>query len=230
MPFHAARGTRTFRKRAPVVGASGKSAAATAKKALREVRRLAATRETKRIDLSLANQDGLAVSLNGLLWNIAPIAQGQGTSDRIGDTVRLKKLTAILTMNTANASNVCYRWVVIRDKQTRASYTPGVSDIFVNARTNAPILESKKNQYEILYDKIIDQNVSFSLQDQRLTHRLELPLNVTMEFNGSTSTSYQRNNVYLLCMCEMGSTTQYTALAGGEFFIGYYLSTEYTDS
>jgi len=194
------------------------------------VRKLASTRETKRIDLSLANQDGLAVSLNGLLWNIAPIAQGNGTSDRIGDTVRLKKLTAIVTMNSANTSNVCYRWMVVRDKQTRASYTPSVIDIMVTGRTNAPMIESKRSQYEVLYDKIIDTNVNFTNQDTRVTHRFEVPLNVTMEFNGTTSTSYQRNNVYLICMCEMGSTTQYTSLAGGEFFVGYYLSTEYTDS
>jgi len=213
-----------------MAGASGKSAGAVAKKALREVRKLASTREVKRIDLSLSNQDGLAISANGILWNIAPIAQGAGTSDRIGDTVQLKRLTGILTMNSANTSNVCYRWLVLRDKQTRASYTPGVSDIFVNARTYSPFLESKKAQYDILYDKIIDTNVNFTNQDTRVTHRIDIPLNVTMEFNGTTSTSYQRNNVYLVLLSEVGGTSVYTSLSGGEYFIGYYLTTEYTDS
>lgn len=229
MPFHAARGTRTARKR-PISGASYKSASSVAKKALREVRKLASTREVKRLDLSLGNADLLAYSLNGYLTNIAPIAQGAGTTERIGDTVRLKKCTVIGTMNSANASNFCYRWLLIRDKQTRASYTPSVSEIMSSARTNAVMLESKTSQYEILYDKIVDTNVNFTNQDTRNTIRFEVPLDITMEFNSTTSTSFQRNNVYLVMLCEMGSTTQYTALVGGEGFFGYYMTTTYTDA
>lgn len=229
MPFHAARGTRTARKR-PISGASGKSAASVAKRALREVRKLASTRETKRLDLSLSNADCLGFSLNGYLTNIAPIAQGNGTSDRVGDSVRLKKVSVIGCMNTVTASNFCWRWMIVRDKQTRASYTPAVAEILTSARTNAFLIEAKKNQYEVLYDKIVDHNIAFSGADNRQTIRFEVPLDITMEFNSTTSTSFQRNNVYLLLLCELGGTTQYVSLVGGEGFAGYYMTTEYTDA
>lgn len=229
MPFHAARGTRTARKR-PISGASGKSAAAVAKRALREVRKLASTRETKRLDLSLSNADCLGFSLNGYLTNIAPIAQGTGTTDRVGDSVRLKKVSVIGCMNTVTASNFCWRWMIVRDKQTRASYTPAVAEILTSARTNAFLIEAKKNQYEVLYDKIVDHNIAFSGADNRQTIRFEVPLDITMEFNSTTSTSFQRNNVYLLLLCELGGTTQYVSLVGGEGFAGYYMTTEYTDA
>lgn len=229
MPFHAARGTRTARKR-PISGASGKSAASVAKRALREVRKLASTRETKRLDLSVANQDCLTMSLNGYITNIAPIAQGAGPTERVGDTVRLKHLTVIGAMNSVNASNFCWRWLVVQDRQAAPSYTPSVAEILTSARTNAVIRESKKSQYKILYDKMVDTNVNFTNQDTRHSLRFEVPLDYTMEFNGSSSTAFQRNSTYLILLCEMGSTTQYTALAGGEGFFGYYAATDFTDA
>lgn len=205
-----------------------RTVADTAALALREVRRLSKGIEVKTADATLFS-DASAWALSGLCVQLNPVAVGTGVTQRLGEQIRAKRLTVRCNMNIAAASNFTYRFIVIRDKRSDGA-VPSVPAIMTSGRTTAQFIDDVVDRFEVLHDRTIDNNVSFNLQDFRSTHVIDIPMDMTMGYDGANATDFNQNPVFMIVLGELGSTTQYTALAGGEAFVGFYSRLQYTDA
>lgn len=205
-----------------------RTASDTAALALREVRKLSKGIEVKTADATIYS-DAFNWALNGLCVQLNPVAVGTGSTQRIGEQIRAKRITVRANMNIANASNFTYRFLVVRDKRSDGA-VPSVPAIMTSGRTTALFIDDVVDRFEVLHDRTVDNNVSFNAQDYRATHVIDIPMDLTMGYDGANATDFCQNPVFLIVLGELGSTTQYTSLIGNEAFVGFYSRLQYTDA
>lgn len=92
-------------------------------------------------------------------YNLIPIAQGDGPSDRDGNQITLKSMffRVRLTPTGDYGVGINYRFIIVQDRQTNPNGTiPGISNILLNGNDfmsnyNYPAITTR---YKVLYDKI----------------------------------------------------------------------------
>jgi len=228
MPSHVYRTLRSRTPRRALGVKRRRSVADTAALALREVRKLSKGVEVKTADATIFS-DASLWALNGLCVQLNPVAQGVGVTQRLGEQIRGRRITVRCNMNIANASNFCYRFILVRDKRSDGA-VPSVPAIMTSGRTTSQFIDDVVDRFEVLHDRTIDNNVSFNAQDFRSTHIIDVPLDLIMGYDGANATDFNQNPIFLIVLGELGSTTQYTALAGNEAFVGFYSRLQYTDA
>lgn len=117
----------------------------------REVKRLIGNRtETKFIDFSVNSN----IDAGGSISAMTPPPQGVKDSERIGDSIQLKKLVYNLSFAGADTTNIC-RFIIFRWALNSATSTPTVTDILQIATPSSLYNYDQYNQgkFHIVYDR-----------------------------------------------------------------------------
>lgn len=154
----------------------------TAQKALVLAKRLAdaVNTEYKAADGAFSNSP----DWNGSVFTIAAIAQGLNDNQRVGDSLKLQKLTLRNTM-ARGAADCFLRVMILRDDQNKVA---AVSDVLAQSGNIYGVISpknyDKRFQTKILYDRvfILDSSDPIKIMD------VVLDLNWHIQFNNATTT------------------------------------------
>lgn len=194
---------RTFKKTArkttrPRRRTTGK---ATILKTVKSV--LARRVETKMLDNASVDWDLDTYPYSApLVFNTTYIAQGTGSSGRIGDSIYCKSVTLNVAMyyNTVTSpTQFCYvRMILFRDKQQVADTVPLTTMLLANTSSAALAITSpqtwvQRGRFDIIADKTVRMDF-----DNKPIYKFTrtYKLGFTTLYNGSTADDIQKNGVY----------------------------------
>jgi hypothetical protein len=120
-----------------------------------QVPRLKGDLQTKYIDSQIP---GTSVTSTGTIVDLTNIAQGVVVSDRVGDTINLRKFTVNYNVSTQNADIFnSVRILFFQWKPNTSLVAPTVADILENVgafATLSPYAWHFSSQYRVIYDRV----------------------------------------------------------------------------
>jgi hypothetical protein len=140
--------------------------------------------EIKHLDTAISS----GVSSTGAVVYLGAIPQGDGTTSRDGNSVKLKggALRLVGTMNTS-ASRTMTRIMVVLDTRNAGS-NPAIADILTSSSVTAqPNLVSEPGRYVILHDFCVGTSIT---GQQIFSHAISLDalVDVHLVFSGTAGT------------------------------------------
>jgi len=138
------------------------------------------------------------------------VTEGTSTSQRIGMSIRLLRLSVRLTVTVADATNVV-RVVFFRWKVSDTSDAPGASEIFAptglgSNSVEAPYLPLKPSRYQIIRDMTFCLATNWKPVQ---VATLEIPLNWVTEFDVGVNTGKDH---FYVATCSDSSTSTHPSL------------------
>jgi len=150
------------RKRRKFTGSM--KSASQASRALRMIKKMQKDEEVKNIDLTgspvLATaSDKTWVALARVLLN--GVAQGPGSTQRIGNKITLKNLLFRFVINGSdvNVNGVLYRVVIFSDRKP-AGAAPAATDVFQTDSFLSPLAKKSVGRFAILHDEVITHDIN----------------------------------------------------------------------
>lgn len=126
------------------------------------------------------------------------IAQGDGQSQRTGNSILMKKLMR-MQYNTTAVANTLVREILFIDKQQVADTAPVVGDILESSLPIAALLKTTSGRFQILEDNLYTLNSASTtgrvFRKSRMLHKHAF-------FNGTASTDIQKNGLYKLAISD----------------------------
>lgn len=160
---------------------------------------------------------GEAISYNGAIHNLTPIAQGDDVNNRSGNHVRARSLLLNMDLkgNAQNPSNTV-RALVFIDKQNTGS-APAVSDVLQYSSTPQGVIAPKNidhlGRYEILMDRrfIFQNQVAYTAgtasvsPEGRKISSMYRKMFKNIKFTGPAATDIYAGAIYLLLISDVPS-------------------------
>jgi len=152
------------------------------------------------VEVKKTEYTGTAVAINASTGNVIPIStMGAGTSigQREGNSIKLKYISGNLKFNkNASATNSpCVRIVIVIDKQCVADTVPAWSDVFSTASPLSHLNRNTVGRFTIIYDRKFTLNQTDTISK---LHSFNIKSQMHVRFNGTASTDYQKNPVFML--------------------------------
>ena len=152
-------------------------------------------------------------------WQVVPltnISQGTGAEQRVGNRVRLVKVSVIGAPNLASAGSslsTMFRFMCVIDKQPKGLAAATGLDIMSVASPLSFTLLANAERFEVIHDKFINMCANVVLDD----FCFELDLDVECLFNGVSALPVY--NSILLLFTNLNNTNQfYTTLIARVLF------------
>lgn len=134
------------------------------------------------------------------IFSLVNIAQGDGSSDRTGNSLLLRNIyiRGSIQINTATTSNTRCTFMLVKDNQQVSDTTPTLTDIVVSSTDPDTLLNTGTfGRFKVLWRKSYALTpvaggrnvVEFSKYWKLYDH---------VRFNGSANTDIQRNGYYLI--------------------------------
>lgn len=146
-----------------------------------------------------------AVSSTGTVpATLTGVAEGDGQEERVGNSYCLKSLQVkgSLIVNAA-ASNTAVRLLLIIDKRQVSDTAPTWTGVFESHN-----LESfKENLYHNRYKILLDRSYTLNATTPRIPINWYKKMNLNVKFNGTASSDYEANHVYLFCISNEATNT-----------------------
>lgn len=122
-------------------------------------------KETK--EYHVTDTTGVASSAAGTAFNFFEIAQGDGSSERIGNEIEPTRLAVKLQLTSKTTSTPCwFRVLVIRRNR-------GVTSYGLPASTLAPVPPDQRTAYKVLHDRMLFAPATYNCH-QGVTHSFTL--------------------------------------------------------
>ncbi len=172
------------------------NASSTAKKALREVRKLQRKQEVKVHDV---NAVILNVTTAGDVRNIALIAQGDGVNQRDGDRISPFWLNMRFQwVGDALGVVEVYRTIIFIDRRQVASTVPSVLTVLSAATPLAMINSQNRNRFSIIFDQTFTRPSDTSSR-QSFVGIVKTKVNIqSMQWADATAATLTKNGLYML--------------------------------
>jgi len=179
---------------------------------LNEIRKLINV-EHKYIDTNVINSTS---STTGVVTYLNGIGQGDGISDRDGDSIRILKfqLAGCVFRNNASTANETVRVLVVRDLQNQGAIIAGTDVLETMGTSVAPyqfidMLNGHfyNNRFTIVYDELFAINAN----DQNAPFRFETSHPCHIAYRGTTNTvaSAGAGAYFLVAISNTSSNTPY---------------------
>lgn len=126
------------------------------------------------------------------------MAQGDGQSQRTGNSILMKKLHRT-EYCTSSAANVIIREILFYDKQQVSDTAPVVTDLLESSTPLALYNKLSKSRFQILEDKLYTLN---SVSKTNRIIRNTKMLNKHAIYNGAASTDIQKMGIYKLVIAD----------------------------
>lgn len=129
--------------------------------------------------------------------NLSPIAQGDGPSDRTGNSVFARSLNikGQIIFNASGSTTQFMRVAVVLDTQQVGDTSPAYTDLYSSAAYNAHVNVNTAGRFKILYSKTIETDSVNNLARPLL---INIPMRHHIRFNGTASTDIQKGGIYIL--------------------------------
>lgn len=198
----------TYSKKSKTFTRKPSNALATAKKALREVKKLSAASGPHLKDIDSTDVFDLAGAGTVQFTQAATfIATGDDETDRTGDFINVRSVTldGAMRLDTSVANSQMHIALVV-DTQQAPDTSPSYSDIFES--TSCPILgggsalykirkqEDSLGRYRVLWSKLY--NVKSDTPVMRFNHYHAFKNTMKVEYNGTGSGDIQKNGIYVV--------------------------------
>jgi len=145
------------------------------------------------------------ISNSGTIIRMVDIAQGDGDGQRTGNSILIRSINLKMAFfQHASATDTLYRVILLQDKQQQADTNPTVADILESTSTLSPLNSDTVGRFKIL------KNWFFHTSDASDTVKhfnFFLNLRQHMRYNGSASTDYQKDGIYLLLLSDQSTNT-----------------------
>ncbi len=163
--------------------------------------------EVHKLDTSVST----AIDTSGYLTHLTAIGQGDGITQRTGQSVLLSYLSVrgVFAIH-ASATTSQVRVLVLCDKQQVADTAPAVTDVLVGGNYLEHYNVNTVGRFNILED----ETFALSAQGpQQMIYRRNFTLNTHhVRFNGSATTDIQRGGIYILLVGNEGTNLTSTLL------------------
>jgi len=175
--------------------------------------------ETKFVDNTYTQ---LTTDYGGGINYLTTIAQGTGASDRVGDSIKVRRID-VTGVYTRNGTDAVVRIIVLRDTENQA-VTPSVSDVLANTGSvlapHSPPnwlnknLNAEKNRFVFLYDEVL----CLSSSQSNMLFEYSSPDNedrhVRFRGTGSTSASAGEGALFMIRITDQvtNNLPQFTAV------------------
>jgi len=165
----------------------------------------------------------LTTDYGGGINYLTTIAQGTGASDRVGDSIKIRRID-VTGVWTRNGTDACCRIIIIRDTENLA-VTPSVSDVLADtgsilAPHSPPTwfnknLNAEKNRFVFLYDEVVCLSTSQSNMLFEYSSPDHEDRHVRFRGTGSTSASAGEGALFMIRITDQvtNNLPQFTAVA-----------------
>lgn len=129
-----------------------------------------------------------------LVTHLNPITQGDGISQRTGQSCLMSNIHLKELVSTAAAGALC-REVLIMDRQQISDTAPSWTDVFESASPFSYYNKNTKGRFQILEDKTYILN---QVQNSHRYRSVGRKLQKHATYNGTAGTDIQKNGIYKL--------------------------------
>lgn len=143
----------------------------------------------------------LIVSNTATITHLSTIAQGDGVTNREGNTVKLLSIQLRASYVTTDATNI-FRVILFRWKDRS---TPTAAQV-LNSSSNplSTLNNNTSKMYHILYDKLIATDTYNPIRvTKKFLNYQKRPY--TISFEGSGASDYSEGNIWMLVLSDSGS-------------------------
>jgi len=151
-----------------------------------------------------------AATTVGVVIPLLPIAQGLGSSDRTGNSI--KPVSFLMRYGIAAGLSNCHcRVMIFRDNQQISDTSPTVADVLQNSDVYSPLdAETNVGRFSIMYDKVHNLVVGGDTAQTNII-KVFKKLNKRVKYNSSATTDIQKNGMYLAFISDNANNPQLTA-------------------
>ncbi len=187
-------GRKTFRRR--------KFRRASAPVGVTEVRTIVKSMaETKFLDTNIIST---AIPATGIVFEVSPIAQGDGVTNRDGNRVHIKSLALNLEIIGADSTQA-FRYCILMDRKPRGTTNPVIADMFEDTGTNLHISHLRWNR-RFLY--LLNVMESFSATGKDAAAKMHtIKVDKLMAFDSGTTGDYSKNSIWFVAISDSGAVS-----------------------
>lgn len=218
MAFKKSYRKKTFKKKAPWYEKKY-SAYQLAKKAYSATRYIKGLVNSEMFHAD-SNFSSAAITATGSNTHLTPLAQGDTSALRTGNSILLRSLTYRyrLEVNSAVTSNTAITIIIFFDTQQISDTSPTVSDVLASASPESLLNLNSAGRFKILSRKtIILTPASGGRPAVEIKNSMNLYKHV--RYNGTAGSDVQKNGLYVLFI---SSEITNTPTVSGTFRIGYH--------
>lgn len=150
-----------------------------------------------------ASHSSVLVANTPVIFHFNAIAQGDGQSNRMGNSVLMRSIHRTEYTTTAVA-NTLVREILFLDKQQISDTAPVATDILESGGPVSLYNKLSINRFKILEDKIYTLS---SAQRTGMVLRNSKKLNVHATYNGGATNDIQKNGLYKLIVADTAAST-----------------------
>lgn len=136
------------------------------------------------------------VANTAYIYNLNAIAQGDGQSQRTGNSLLMSRLYEQEHFYTPTTDDVVIREITFIDKQQVGSTAPAVTDLLESSSPTALRNKLTIGRFQILSDKLTAVDTKSSKINRVVRRSRKLQKHAI--YNGTNSTNIQKNGVYKL--------------------------------
>nr|WPR18743.1 MAG: hypothetical protein [Chemarfal virus 96] len=135
------------------------------------------------------------------IWHLTTLAQGDGPSNRTGNSILLKRFTAngYMYVNPSATTNTRVMLALIQDKQQVEDAYPSLSNIFASSVTPNTLLNSSNlGRFSILWRKqyTLGGNATGGANAKQI--KIYKRFQTHVRYNGTAETDIHKNGLYLV--------------------------------
>lgn len=133
-----------------------------------------------------------------LVTNLVPLAEGDGDTNRTGNSVLVKGIYIQGVCTNASTTQPSFsRYVIVKDNQQIGDTVPTWNDVFDSGMVTAPISSATAGRFTILWDNRHVHSISPQTTASRMWRKF-VPLKHHVRFNGPLSSDIQKGGLYLM--------------------------------
>lgn len=159
-------------------------------------------------DISIPNT---TISDAGLVQSCQLMAQGDGDSNRTGNSVLARQLLVRIRIAKASTPTLTYvRAYIVIDTQQIGDTLPTLSELLHTVDVDSPLSRTTAGRFKILWTKTI------LLTGDKPAYHLERAFKMRhhIRFNGTAGADIQKGGIYLMLLGDQSVSTNYPSLDG----------------
>lgn len=160
--------------------------------------------EVKYVDVQVAANN---ITTAGNVVHVTAIAQGDTTSTRTGEAVRVVSISYKGTFSSFSTTTPFYRVALVQDLQTISDTAPSAANIFTDGIATANPVTVLPNlatleRFRVLYMSDIYNGLALTAGQQIPYYEFSMMCNIKVDYNGTASTDQQKNAIYAVFLTD----------------------------
>lgn len=147
----------------------------------------------------------------GNVYSYAQMIQGDGITNRTGNSVLVKSILTRLRIVKASSPTATYvRVYIVQDNQQISDTVPAISDLLQAVDVDSALSRDTCGRFKVLYTKTVCLNNNNPTWHIEKVHKLRHHI----RFNGTTGTDIQKGGLYLMLLSDQTTVANQPILDG----------------